>query len=456
MILIGWTILFFLGVALVNMIAYRINVLEKMTFALPMGMGANSLILFLADLVHLPLNSINNFLWVELALAMVLNAVTIRKQRPELSFNPLLREFDLKKLLPLNFSLVFFLGVLLFVTYILVRKSLFWPVVQFDSITGYDFVAKAIVQEGRIKSSLFSSENPLFTIRGLYPPLVPVNFAFAYLLGHGSSQIVVLIFFLCTIASFYLLLKKHCTHLCAVLFTLLLVITPEYAAFSTISSSNIPCTFYASIGMLCMLIWFTDQDKNYFRIGLLFIALAVWTRTEAIIFAAGGGILVLMNARIKKKISLLAILGIPSLLALIIWQWYIKDVLQVSSAQPILDQITWDSGKLWRMLTQVKLVTFSTQYYGITVLLFLAVLLINLKNIFVKKDSLALLLTVFATWILYVSIFYLIDTNFLSNSMEGWIFSGYKRGLFFFFPLMLYYSANNPLSRKLFNEYLHL
>ena len=454
--LIGWITVFFLGLSIINIIAYRIKAIEKISFAFPIGMGANSIIFFIFELLHISLKSIDLIIGIELALGIVLSIITIRKMRPVFSFELIFKKNVLKKSGMLNLSWFFFMGVILFVAYIMIRKSLFWPIVQFDSIAGYDFVAKAMATEGTLNSSIFNSENPVYSIRSLYPPLAPINFGFAYLLGHTSSQIVVLIFFLCTISSFYLFLKRNSTHLCAAFFTLLLLITPEYAAFSTISSSNIPCTFYTSIGMLCLYTWFTEKDQNYFTIGVVLMAFAVWTRTEAIVFAAGGGFMILLDGiRNKKKIPLL-IFGLACFAALALWQWYIKQILHASFAQPVLDHITWDPEKLGRMFDQIKHVTFSTVYFGATILLFIGMVVLNIKNIFSNRDQVILLISIFSTWLLYVAVFYFINTDYTSSSMEGWIFSGYKRGMFCFLPLILFYSANNKISQQVFNKYLSL
>lgn len=453
---IGWITIFLLGIAVINMIAYRIKIAEKIAFALPIGLGINSLLFFIADLLYFSLQSVIIIIGIELMLCILLSIITVRIRKPAFSLEYIPKKIDLKKFPLLNLAWIFFMGLILITTSILTYKSLYWPISQFDSIAGYDFVAKALAKEGTLNNSIFSLENPIYTIRSIYPPLAPISFGFAYLIGHTSSQIVVLMFFFSTITSFYLLLKRNSTHLCAAFFTLLLIVIPEYAAFSTISSSNVPCVFYTSIGILCLYIWHTEQDQNYFTIGVLLISFAVWTRSEAIVFAVGGGILILLNAISKKRKIYLTIFSISCLTALFLWQWYIGAILNVPSAQPLLSQLNWDSAKLARMLNQIKLVTFSSQYYGATVLLFITMIIINLKHIIMNKDNVILLISIFSSFIIYVSIFYLIDTDYTNNTMEGWIFSGYKRGLFCFFPLMLFYSANNKISRKLFNEYLTL
>jgi Dolichyl-phosphate-mannose-protein mannosyltransferase len=453
--IIGWIIIFFLGVSVINTVAYRLKSAEKIAFAFPVGMGVNSIIFFTAELLHLSLKSINSFLSFEIFLVIVLSSLTIRKTKYRFSFNILINKLRFDKFPPLNPAWIFLTGVILFITYILICKSLFWPIALYDSITGYDFIAKAMAQEGTLNSSIFQKENPLYSIRSLYPPLVPINFGFAYLIGHASSQIVVLIFFISTLFSFYLFLRRKSTHLCAAFFTLLLIITPEFAAFSTISTTNIPCAFYTSFGILCLYIWTTEQNKNYFTIGTLFIVLAVWTRTEAIVFAAGGGLMLLFNRTGSDKIKLLLLLGVACFGSLALWQFYIKEILNISGTQLILHQLSWDPDKLLRMLHQIKLVTFSTQYFGLTILLFWAMIFINLKNLLTKQGHAILLASIFTCWTLYIVIFYFLNTDYRDYSMGGWIFSGYKRGLFSFLPLFLYYSATNKISGKLFNEYLN-
>ena len=449
----GWIIIFLLGISIINTLAYRIKTLEKIGFALPIGMGINSLLMFIMDLLHIPINEIYLLLSIDLIIIVGLSIFTYRKNKSVFSFEPILKTFHPKNLFSINLAWVFLMSCAIYVIYAIVSKTLFWPVFIYDSISGYDFLAKAIVEEGTLNNSIFSQEYPLFTVRSLYPPLVPLNFGFAYLLGFSSSKIVVAFFYISIFIVFYSLLTKYSTHLAAVFFSLLLAITPEFAFFSSLSSPNPPTTFYSALGILCLYTWIKGNDRSYFNMGVILIVLAIWTRTEAVIFAAGGGLLVFIKSIEEKQFKPFIIFCFACLSVFLLWQWYTKFILHIQSAQTIITHLYWDPGKLLHMLQKVKVVTFRLRYYGIVVYLFLSMILINIVFIIKQKDRIDLLAAIWIAWFLYLFIYYQIDTTYLPNT-TSWIEAGYRRGFFYFLPLMLFYCATNKISNTIFKKYL--
>lgn len=457
---LGVAVLFLLGVSVINVLAYGIRPLEKIGFAFPVGMGINSIVMMVLDLAHLSLKNITLLLTVEVALIVLLGSYTFFKQKPHLNWLPfsgridLLKTTLLNKLFPVNAAWVFLILCTGYILYAVITQAMFWPVYIYDSITGFDFVAKAIVQEGTFNNALFDAEYPLYTLRSIYPPLVPVNFAFAYLTGFSSSHIVVALCYVSMAVSFYLLVIRFTTHLGAALFTLLLVITPQLVSFSAMSSSNPVCACYVALGILCLYCWYKLDVFPFLNLGTLLLALAAWTRPEAIVFAAAGGLMVLWKSIEKRSIVLPIVFGVCCIAVFVLWKIYLKQVLQLEHAQPA-SSLVWDEGKLSRMWEKVVDVTFNTRYYGIIVYLFLGMVVLNIINIIRYKDQGMLLTVILAAWVLYLLVFYQIDTDFKPGS-TNWIGDAYRRGLFSFFPPMLFYAATNRLSVKVFKDYLRL
>lgn len=451
--ILGWLVIFLLGISIINLVAYKIKVLAKIGFALPMGMGINSFIMFSLGVFHIPINQINLILGIDITCILLFTAGFFFVNKSIIASRSLLPSFNLKKEFNINLAWIFLISYGVYLVYIIAAKALFWPPFIFDSIDGYDFLARVIVKEGTINNSIFNPEYLLTSVRSLYPPLVPLNFAFAYLLGFDSSQIVVALFFISLFIAFYAMVTKHTTPLAGALFSLFLVITPEFAAFSSLSSSNPPCTFYSAIGMLCLYTYYRFKERPYFYVGTLFIMLAIWTRAEAIMFMLAGVIFLLSKPFEKKQLTSIAFFGFCSLLSFLSWQLYMKSVLHVQSGLPVIKKLFWDPEKLSRIWSQVKFVTFNTQFYGIVVYLFVLLAAANIYFIIKKKESWIFLGSVLLAWFIYMVIFYQIDTDYKDTSMGGWINSGYKRGLFYFLPLILFYCANNFISDKLFKKY---
>ena len=455
MIIAGWLVVFLLGLSVLNTAAPKIGFLEKIGFAMPLGMGINSLLMFAMDLAHIKINNPYVLLSVASFISMALGIYMFTKNRQVFSVSDLLKNNSFV-FPPINLAWMLIMGYIAYLMYEIVNKSLFWPPFQYDTIYGYDFLAKAIAHEGTLHNSIFSADNPIYSLRSLYPPLFPLNLSFAYILGHQSSQIVVVFYYISICISFYALLKKYTTHLGAAFFSLLLIMTPEFAAFSSLSSPNPPCALYSAIGMLCLYIYYKEDERSYLFIGSVFIILALWTRTEIIVFAIAGAALLLRKSIDKKQFTTLFIFIGTCTAVVIAWQWYMRTVLGVDPPQEILTQMNWDPKKFSLMFTQIRHVTFSTLYYGLTVYLFLIAVGINIPHIIRKKENTLLQVLIFVTWGLYVLVYYQLDTDYTDTSMGGWIMSGYKRGLFYFFPLMLFYCANNRIVNGLFKKQLSL
>ena len=90
----------------------------------------------------------------------------------------------------------------------------------------------------------------------------------------------------------------------------------------------------------------------------------------------------------------------------------------------------------------------STQFYGITFLLFLLVFISNIWNIYKKKDQVVCLFLIIISWLFYTILVYQVD--YLWDSLENVMRYSYKRFLFSFVPLIWLYIACNQNTKKLF------
>lgn len=456
MILVGWSVIFLTGLSITNSIAFGIKPLEKLGFSIPVGIGVATLLMMVFELFGLPLNNTPLLLGSLGVLAIGFGILAYIKNKDNLNLLADLKSVDWKRsLLPINLGWLVLMAAIAVVVYSNITKTLFWPVFIHDSVNGYDFLARVIMKEGSFNNSIFDPAYPLYSPRTVYPPLAPLSFSISYLLGHDSAKIVTAIFYVSNTLVFYSMLKRYSSHLAAALFSLLFIITPEFVAFSALSSPNPICTFYSAMGMLSLYVWYKENNTAYFNIGMLSIMLALWTRSEALIFFAGGGFLVLLNAWQTRSIKRLAFYGITGVSVFMFWQLYLRHGLQVENPDNIIKHLYWDGPKLDRMMDRVWKVTFNTQFYGILVYLFLAMVAVNAYFTIKQRKGLVLLSIIFLPWLAYMVIYYQLDTTYLPDGAV-WIESGYKRGLFYFFPLMLFYCANNPIADKVFNKWLRL
>jgi hypothetical protein len=98
------------------------------------------------------------------------------------------------------------------------------------------------------------------------------------------------------------------------------------------------------------------------------------------------------------------------------------------------------------------------QLYGLVFILFFAALLINLVMMYKNgwketlKDKWTVLVFFFVSFALYFLVFYLIDVKVQRAPISSLMESSFKRGLFFFIPVVLFYAATNRSSAWLFEK----
>ena len=108
----------------------------------------------------------------------------------------------------------------------------------------------------------------------------------------------------------------------------------------------------------------------------------------------------------------------------------------------------------------VEEISFSSQLYGWVIYLGITAFVLNLIYLMYKREWLFFngitLSLIVAAWCIYLWVYYQIDVPSL-DIFEGYISYGYKRGLFNFLPLLLFYFATSKVvqnfSNMLYMEY---
>ncbi len=449
--ILGLILAFLLGIEFIHILSIKSSFLEKIAFAFPFGFGIISGLMFILDIFRIPLN--NQWLLLGIIIFIILiQLFFISKYRRNFSAR---RIIDFKKIQfkKIQITWLFFVSIIFLILVDVFIQGVFWPVLNQDSISGgYDFIGKAISFEGTIDNSIFVQNNGLTSVRSLYPPLTPYSLAYMYILGLKNTKIVGVLFFISTILVFYTFLRKEVHRLNAIFFTLMLLLVPQYLLFGTISSSNITCVFYVVAGFLSIYYWFDKKDNTYFVIGVISFVFAVWTRTDAIVLAVGSGVFVLFDALRTRKLVRLSFFCLSIILIFFIWQFYLDIVLEHKSIQPIITTFFWDPVKVNIMIRKISFVTFNLDFFGLTMHLFFLAFVLNIYNTIRYKNKLVYLIGLFVSWMLYILLYYQIDSDFSTNTLGGWITSGYKRGLFYFIPLALFFTSTNKLSIWVFSK----
>lgn len=433
--ILAWSIVFLMGFALIQVCCYALKPVEKFGFAMPVGIGLSSIYMFILDLVGIPVNSKTALLAGQMIIIVVLLFLTKRKHGNVLPSRPdILQSLEFP-----HRDMAYYLALagILAMLIVIGIKSVIWPIVSYDAVTGYDMLAKIIAVEGTFDNSVFDKANSLETHRTGYPPLYPYALTYARLFGPVNPQVTCLFWYVPMAICFYGLLRHYLTPLGSAVFTLLLISTPDYADFSSISSNNTPLAFYSGLGMIAIYIWYDKQIRSYFTLGMILIALGSWDRLEGVFFFVGAAILVFIHCWQSRKFQPLLMFLVICLLPTIVWQIYSSEILEVSFKREVRLMPFWDAERFRSLVDEVEKVTFSTFYYGIVI--FLSLVMIGLHLVlafFTKQKKHWLLIACIAiAWLGYVALFYQMKTEFVSNAL---ISASYKRGLYSYLPPLIF------------------
>lgn len=327
-----------------------------------------------------------------------------------------------------------------------VAKSLYWPTTSYDSVAGYDLMAKTIAAEGKINVSLFDLD--IAGKRGIYPPLVEGSFAYAYLFGSESSKIITSLTYLSLILLFYALLRKYVNPLNAILFSLFLIVTPEMFAHSSLSLSNIPGAAYAAPGIIYLFLWMDKKQKSYLYISAVLLGLNVWARNDGIVFNVVGFLLLLYDAFKSKRWNEVILFSVISFVPLFAWTIYLKLVIGVSQDR-FVHHLFWDAERFSLLTGWIKRLVFDVNLYGLTFYIFLLAVVLNIKDVFHDKSK--LLLMICLSFIFYSVIYYQFDDT-KQDSLTTMMRASFKRALFYFVPMVLYYASVNKRTQWIFGR----
>ncbi len=337
------------------------------------------------------------------------------------------------------------LAVVILLILVTVVKNLYWPVQSYDSVAGYDLMARTIGIEKTFNVSLHKYD--LAGPRGIYPPLVEGIFALFYIMGASSSKIVNTIFFVSLIMLFYQFAKIFMKGIGAAFFTLILTITPEFFAHASLSLTNLPGAAYVTAGLLFLFRWWKERQPGQLMLSGFMLGLNGWTRSDGIIFCIAASLVLFVIVLRKKKFSLWIYHGILSFTPFIAWQIFLKVVIHAESIERFRKHLFWDPALFSYIVNYIKTLLFTTGLYGLIFYIFVIAIIANIKYI---RKNWPLLALIAASFVLYTFTYYQLNPE-TQDSIQTMMRASYKRAMFYFIPSVLFYSAISPMSIKLFD-----
>lgn len=463
-----FTLIFITGLLIVLLISDKFSFGEKLGLPFIIGLGYASFLMFFLDAARIGIrfSTLAAGLFATIVIAGGALAFLYSKKQRNLRLFP----NEKPSLKGITLPWLVFLGYGVYLAYGITGKCLYWPPAEFDSIEGYDLLAKGIAHEGTIANSLLLSTDIVNGCgpRLLYPPLFASCNAICYLSGMDSPKLITAIFFISWLVLFYSLVKRFVPHTAAIVATFLVMIAPEMFANASFTLTNLPTAIYAATAVLSLYIWYEQKIEGFFYISILTFLFATWTRSDAVVFYPAIMLVLLFDAWERKSVKYFILFGLVSIIPFVLWHFYLTAHVERKQDLFFIKKLFFDGAKLNKVLGAADTMIFNTQLYGLVFHIFCVVISLNIvykiylflssdaekrKKIFQPDDRFSFMLVAFGGWFLYTMLFYQMkDLDGSLFAPGGWMLSGYKRGMFCFVPLAMFYCVANPLAMLLYSK----
>jgi hypothetical protein len=460
---LGWkqyaTLLLFylLGYALLRTISPHFSVRERIGLSALLGVAGSTMLLFLILLLVPQHLSFYTFSLTSSMCTLLMLAFSF-KVNPWTSFLTL-KEFREKRkekwqaLRRINLVFLMALLLILYCATALFLKSVFWPVADWDAITTFDFYARVIVREKGLVNSVILNRNVMTGVA--YPPMTTLSVAISYLGTFASPKFLFPWLYFSFLLTFYCFLKKFVNGTNAIVFTLLIILTPELSAFSTFVKTNVIQMIYASLGIVSLLIWVEVKQWRYFYLSAILLGLNAWTRSEGIEFMGVGMALVSWHCFKGRKVSgrQLFVYVLLCITPFLSWQLYLSatPALSAYSAVSIIKQLFWDQQRMSSILFALQKLAFHQQYFGLVFYLVVAALLLHIVLARANKREYLYVLLLFTLILLHVGLLYQFEYS-THEEMMRLLNHSLKRYIFNWIPLACFVIANSLVVKWLFNK----
>jgi hypothetical protein len=185
----------------------------------------------------------------------------------------------------------------------------------------------------------------------------------------------------------------------------------------------------------------------------------MWTRNDTLGFAFFAVLLLACFLYKEKRWKEVGIYAAIVWSPLIIWNLYLALKIKMSAGARFQLSHLFDFQKLKEMILFV--VSYLSWYspfgnnsglelYGLAFLVPLIFAVFNYKKF--KQDQPFIVFYILGSFAVYFLLFLLLDEKTQNASITNLMDSSFKRGLFCFMPLFIYYAANTSFSKKLFEK----
>lgn len=470
-------LVFLIGFFLLCRITVHNSILERIGFALPVGLAFVTMFMTIMDWADIALT--RNSLTI-LTIALLVVAVAVNYNQPK----ALLKQFVPKELDFTWFNLLWvgMLGVVVYLEYINFNKCMVYPTYDRDSLAAFDTIGYICAQEHTFHAmSIF---DPIYFPRMheagssiSYLPMVQLSYAYVYTFGAATSKAVPAFIYLGFLFGFYGLCRKGMSHTGSMLVLLGIVLAPEMLSFASHSVTNVMQACMASAGLIYACLWINNRQQHNLWLAILLLAINNWMRAEGIVFIGTAWLLIIISVFSRKgeevstrKDWVNAVLPALSLLPLVLWELYSK-ACGLTSDNAIITHLFWDSDKAKIIFKGAWDLFSGGTYYGLTFHIFAIVAIIMILNgasievlsyktkhhenalfkvSFLKYTDTPISKTVFKALLISVIAYYFIlyQVDYKWDSIDNVLAYSAKRFNFCYVPIAWYFIACSALINK--------
>lgn len=453
-------LVFIIGFLLLRSVAGRSSMLERLGFALPVGLAAVTLVMLLMDWAGIALTR-TSLTVLTLTLLAAATAINGRSLCPA-KIKPLNLKSQISNLKPSFgwFNLVWLLllvGVV-YLEYVNMAKCLTYPTYDRDSMAAFDTFGYVCAREGTyLRMSLFEPDYiPSLQHAGSamnYMPMVQLSYAYVYVFGAATSKAVPAFIYLGFLFGLYGLCRRRLTHTASMLVLMGVMLTPEMTSFASHSITNVMHACIASAAIIYLCLWLERRKKHDLRLCALLLAVNVWMRAEGIVFVGVALLLIAIAAIRSRKFSCLLPPAL-ALLPLVVWT-VCSNVCGLSTGSALIMHPFWDGEKMQTVLSGIWGLLGGGEFYGWTFNFALIMLHVHIFYIIYgsvtksqknKATKSQITLSRYLLWAIMIGLagyaLVLYHVDYLWDSVQNVLAFSAKRFLFCFVPMAWYFSLS--------------
>lgn len=310
-LILGFLITLCTGYFAVSLIEREMELRFRLLFSIPLGFGISSVLYFLYALLNI--NNFKAFETFEIALTIVLALFYYNEEKPDLS------KHKFKKLSNW-FYLLNLYAVLIFLKYFINN-----PMGSWDGFRIWNIKAEFLALNSPLWQNLFSL--PHFMSHNDYPLLIPSLTARLWNYAGGQNfavNAIIGLFF--TFGLVYLLFQAITyfkSEKAAIAVTSIFMILDIFLVNGAAQCADIPLALMFLSAIVCLFLYFKKERLSYILLGIIFSALAAWTKNEGMMFFAVyfGTILILfLKEKMFKQAGLILASGLIPLVGLFLFK----------------------------------------------------------------------------------------------------------------------------------------